>query len=121
MATLTQGPRDEGFIISEANGARARDRVTLVAGFVYEAGTVLGRVTANGAYAPYDPGAANGLETAAAILCRRTDATAAEVDAAVISRDAEVQADALIFADGTAQEDIDAAIADLAENGVIAR
>lgn len=40
-------------------------------GFV-PSGTVLGRITATGLYAPYDPAAANGLEVAAGLLFNST-------------------------------------------------
>ncbi len=44
MTTLTEGPRTAGYLISEANGTRSREVVTLASGGVYLPGTVLGKV-----------------------------------------------------------------------------
>lgn len=114
MATLTENPRTGGFLLSEDNGTRSRETVTLAAGNgELDAGTVLGVVTASGEYAPYDDTATDGSEVASAVLWASADTTAA-VDAAVIARDAEVIESELTGIDA-------AGVTDLASVGIIAR
>ena len=102
MTQLQNHTRAGGFLQSEANGFLSRDKVTLEggtggAGKVY-AGTILGIVSANGKYLPWNPGAGDGSQTAKAILFDDVDATAGDLLVAVISRDAEVrQADLLYY------------------------
>ncbi len=92
---LTNKIRSGGFIESEANFARSRDEVVIEggtggAGQLY-AGTVLGKITATGKYVECKSAAGDGSQTALAILYSDVDATAADVVAAVVSRDAEVR------------------------------
>jgi hypothetical protein len=140
MATLTRRPLDEGFLLSEANGFRSRAAVTLKAGADYDAGSVL--VAEYTQSEPGDPDAeppvqASGYDTATGkhvlatkalldayetddvvILCRRTNATEAAVDAAVIARDAEVKDSELIVGAATTVDDVKAA---LTAKGIIVR
>jgi len=56
---------------------------------ILKAGTVLGKITASGLYGPYDPGAADGRETADCILlnsvnCRDGNQVAAAVTHGVV-------------------------------------
>jgi len=116
MATHTEARRTGEFIISEANGTRSREAVTIVSGAgALAAGTVLGVIDASGKYDAYDDlDTTTGLGTAAAVLYAAVDATSADTPAVVIARDAEV---AQIHLTG-----IDAAgITDLAALGVIVR
>jgi len=102
MSTVLQNRiRDGGFIQSEANPYRTRDKVTIAggtggAGVVY-AGTVLGKLTAGGAYVPSPASGSDGSQTAVAILICDVDATDGDVVAAVLSRDAEVRAADLTY------------------------
>jgi len=123
MTTLTQTlPEDAGFLISEANGHRSRDEITLKQrAALYRAGEVVGQVTADSEFTTYDDGAVDGTEMAAAIVVRDTDASAAAVSAAAVRRDAEVQRSELVFDAGQNQAAQDAAIVDLAVRGIIAR
>lgn len=120
MTVLTEGPHALEFLYSEASGSRSRDNITVVAGQNLNAGAVVGVITASGKYAVYDDAAGDGTETAAGILAYDTDASAADVQAVVISRDAEVNADELGW-NGQAQPAIDAGVADLAALGIVAR
>jgi hypothetical protein len=120
MTVLTEGRHSLEFLYSEASGNRSRDNITVVTGQNLTAGTVVGVVTASGKYAVYDNAASDGTETAAGILGYDTDATAADIEAMIISRDAEVNADELNW-DGQAQPAIDAGVADLAAAGIIVR
>jgi hypothetical protein len=75
---------------------------------------VLGKITASGKYTEYSDGAADGSETAAAILYDNVDASAGDKDAVVIARYAEVSTAMLTASDA-------AGIIDLATLGIIAR
>lgn len=44
MTTLTENPHAGGFVVSEANGDRSRERITVLSGQTLKAGAVLGRV-----------------------------------------------------------------------------
>jgi hypothetical protein len=121
MAVITETARVLEGILSEANGYRSREAVTVASGQNLPAGAVLGMVTATGEYAEHDPAATDGTETAAAILLYPTDASAAAVVATALVRDCEVTATALAWITGaTAQNKADG-LAALATVGVIAR
>ncbi len=112
--SLTEGKRAGEFLLSEGNGKISRETIILVAGQNLEAGTVLGKITASGKYAAYADGAADGTETAVAILYDNVDATAGDVDAVVIARYAEVSAALLTGSDANG-------VLDLAAEGIIVR
>ena len=117
------GNRTAEFLASEGNGTRSREVVTLASGQNVQAGAVLGKLTSGGKYRAVAPGASTGAEVAAAIAYEATDATGGDTSITVIAREAEVYLDKLVFPSGTSQEQIDAAVAQLAEiNGpIIAR
>jgi hypothetical protein len=104
-------------IVSEARGYRSREQVVIAMGGIRARGLVLGRITATGQYAPYTPGAADGSETAAAVLFEEVDATAAPVKATVHVRDTEFMRAELAFAGTPTQGQKDAAYASLASAG----
>ena len=120
MTTLSETLHEGGFIVSEANNTRSREQVTVSQGQVLGAGAVLGRLTASGEYVAYDNAAADGSESAAAILYGPVDATAADVVATAIVRDAEVNLGELDFG-ANDQVGIDAGIVDLEALGIIGR
>ena len=121
MTTLTEQGHAGGFIISEANGNRSRENVTIVSGEDLEAGCFLGKITSGGKYAHYNNGASDGTQTAVAVLIAKCDATGGDVAAAVIARDAEVNADELVWIDDSPSSDVTAGLADLAAVGILAR
>lgn len=99
MDNKTEGPRNLGFVLSEANVTRSRDEVTIASGQgVLTPGTVLGKITASGKYAASPNTGSDGSETAVAVLAYAVDATSADAQAVVISRDAEVKVDELVYA-----------------------
>lgn len=124
MPIVNEGRHTGHFLLSEANGSRSRDIITLVAGSgTVEDGDVLGKITASGKYAPHDPTEDDGRETASAVHLGKVVVPAdADVEAVAITRDAEVKAVALGFsaATDTAPEKA-AVLADLAEVGIIGR
>jgi hypothetical protein len=123
MATSTITNPNEASVLSEANGQRSREKVVVVSGAgVLEAGTVLGKITAGGKYQAYDNGdSPAGIGVASAVLLYGVDATAADVSAATIARDAEVVAELLRFKSGTTLTNANLAKTDLAAVGVVVR
>lgn len=64
-------------------------------------GTVLGKITASGKYAAHTPGAADGSQTAAAILFHKIDATDEDVTTVgTVRGPATINGTMLTFADG---------------------
>jgi hypothetical protein len=129
MATLTED-RFSGaahYIVSEANGMyRSREQGIVASGSgVLKSGTVMGRITADGAtkgqYKPYAPGASDGSQTAAAILWEGCDATSATVRRTFTVRDTEVHADVLVWGGSVNDTQKNAALAALAAAGIISR
>ncbi|WP_278366875.1 MULTISPECIES: head decoration protein [Marinobacter] len=109
----TETTRAGEFLVSEANGKRSRETITVTGG-PYVAGQVLGKITASGKYTAYASGASNGTQTAAGVLYAAADGSSADVTAVGVVRDAEID-EALLTGD-----DADA-ITDLAAIGIIAR
>lgn len=121
MSTLTEGQHAGEFIVSEANNTRSRNRVTLVSGENLSAGAVLGKITASGKYAEYNPGNADGSETAVGVLFDNTDASAADESCVALLRDAEVNSAELQWFAGATAGQITTGLAALAAVGIIGR
>jgi hypothetical protein len=115
------------FILSEANGHRSRENVTVTVPTAtrLQAGYVLAKLTATGKYVPYDNSGGDGSESAAGVLYAELDNTdgvaPVDFDAVAVVRDAEVRKGDLQWADGLVDADETAAYVDLAALGVIAR
>lgn len=97
MQSFTQGKLAAEGVLSEANGNRSRDEITIVSGAgVIAPMTVLGRYTSGpnaGKYGPAPAAAGDpdvGNQTACAINLYRVDATSADVNVAALTRDCEV-------------------------------
>jgi type IV secretory pathway TrbL component len=120
---LTQDLRRTAhYLVSEANGFRSREQVVIAGGAgVVRAGAVLGQVTASKKYVPYAPGAADGSQTAKAILYEGCDATSADIRRTVTARDTEVEGAALQWAAGVNDAQKTSALAALAALRIIAR
>jgi hypothetical protein len=99
MALLTETGRYPGeFLMTEANGHRSRDAVTIASGAgVLQPGTLLAKVTATGKYVQAVDSAADGSQTAVAVLLYKVDATSADVVVAAITRAAEVNGKCLSY------------------------
>lgn len=121
MTELTEGRHAAEFLVSEANGHRSRETVTIASGLTLEAGAVLGQVSASSEYTEYTPGATDGSEAAAAVLYDNVDTTDGAKEAVVVARDAEVAGAALVWPGGATQTHIDNGTANLASKGIIAR
>lgn len=69
MSTVQQEPVHAGeFLLSEGPGKISREAINVIAGPALVAGQLLGLVTVSGEFAPYNPAAEDGSETAACIL-----------------------------------------------------
>lgn len=109
------------FLLSEGNGTISREEVTIASGSNLVAGTVVGKVTADGKYVAYDDDNADGSETAAGILYAAVNATSADTKGVIIARHAEVITSKLVFAATNDAGDKTAGKADLAALGIILR
>ena len=123
MTVLVETRHPGEFILSEANGQRSRETITIASGAgVIAAGTVLGKVTASGKYVASAVGASDGSEVPAAINIYGADASASDVTVSAIARDAEVNGKCLTYhADRDQPAEKTAAHAALANLGVIVR
>lgn len=67
------------------------EEVTIASGSgVVQTGTVVGKITSSGKYAPVTVAASNGSQTAAGIVLNTVDATSADVLAVIVAREAIV-------------------------------
>jgi hypothetical protein len=118
MTTLTQRPRNAGFVVSEANGNYSRETVTIDStadwsGDAVDAGTIYAIVS--GDAVPYDGADDAGAEVAAGIIWEGVAAGETK-DVTAIVRDAEVDLAQLTY-EGTEA----AAVSALADIGIITR
>lgn len=110
-----EGKHTGEFLLSEANGTRSREQVTIAAAATaMVAGTVVGKISASGKYKAYSNVAADGTEVAAGVLLYNVADSAADQKVVIIARDAEVQASVLTGSDA-------AGVTDLAAVGIIVR
>jgi hypothetical protein len=99
MTVLDENPHDGNFILSEDDEGRlSRDTIVIASGAgKLLPGTVLGKVTASGKFVPSPETAADGSETASAILVGLVDASAADAVAVGVMRHAEVNRQGLFY------------------------
>jgi hypothetical protein len=126
VGSSTEGNARASFLVSEANGYRSREKVTIVSGQNLKAGAVIAKITASGKYKDHDvvTPASDGsqLTTGLAILYDNVDATGGDVVATAIVRDAEVNAAELVWRASTSGGQITTATTALATtNGIQAR
>lgn len=120
MTELTENTRTGDFLLSEGNGSYSRENVILAAGENLQAGAVVAYAAATGKYQALDPAAEDGTQDAAGVLWATTHATE-DTAVVIISRTAEVKADALQWPDGITTQEKTTAIAQLAELGIVLR
>ena len=106
MSVLYENPHDGNFILSEDDEGRlSRDKIIIASGSgQLQPGTVLGKLTASGKFVPSPETAADGSETAVAVLVGSVDATGADVIAVAVTRHAEVNRYGLFY-DATIDDD----------------
>ncbi|MDZ4126594.1 MAG: head decoration protein [Hydrogenophaga sp.] len=121
MTTLTETTHPGGFLVWEAFRDYTRETITIAAGAL-DPGAVLGRITASGAYAAFDPAALDGTETAVAVLWGKADASGGDVPAvAVVRGPAIVNRHDLVFVGTPSAPEIAAAHAALLAVGILVR
>lgn len=86
MATFTEPARIGDLLKREYEPLYNRESITVVSGQNLLLGAVLGRITASGKYTAYNPAAADGSETAAAVLLFPVDASAADAPGVILAR-----------------------------------
>ena len=126
MATLQKRQATASFIVSESNGYRSRDDVTVTvpATTTYAAGTILGKITATGKFVRHAAGATNGSEDEAGVLYETiTNTTGSGVDSTAVNfaRDAEVNGHELTYEIGADAPQIVLSDAALKALGIIVR
>lgn len=123
MTVYTEGRHPGEFLMTEANGQRSRENITIASGAgIIAPGTVLGKITASGKYVASAVGATDGSQTAVAVSLYGCDATSADVGIAAIVRDAEVKASILTYhADRDQAAEKTAANTNLAAVGILVR
>lgn len=118
---LTEKNHTGGFIVSLANGNRSIDNGTLASGQNLTAGTILGTITTGGKLTQHAPGASDGSQNASGVLLASVDATSADMAAAYVARDAEVNTNELIWPDGITGPQKTTALGKLAALGIMVR
>lgn len=117
--TMKRG--NAAFLVTEANGYRSRDVVTVtVPSGGLEAGTILGKLTDTSKYVRHDASAETGAEDETAILLAGVT-EAGDAELTVIARDAEVNGAHLTYEDGADANQITASNTALAALGIIVR
>jgi len=126
MATLTKIQSNASFIVSESNGYRSRDDVTVTvpASTTYAAGTILGKITASGKYVRHAAAATDGSENEAGVLYEtlvNTTVSAVDSESVSFARDAEVNGSELTYEVGADAAQITASNLALKALGIIVR
>ena len=121
MPVLNEGTHTAEHLVSEANGHRSREEITVISGQNLAAAAVVAKITASGKYTELNPAGADGSEVAAGVLYAAVDASAADKQGVVHLRDSEVVSAALVWPAGITGPEQATAIAELAAIGVIAR
>ncbi|MGB1201255.1 MAG: head decoration protein [Cognaticolwellia aestuarii] len=117
MQAQTMGPRNGGFILSEAGSISFEEKNVI--GGQYLAGTVLSKKS-NGDFTQVNPTATGSEKTAVAVLIATTDATEA-VNKTVLARLSEVDTKKLVWPEGITNAQTQTALTQLAANNIIAR
>lgn len=122
MTVLTEGNHRAEFLVSEANGTRSREIVTVISATALEPGTVLA-LQDDSYYVQLDEDATSSdISVAVAVLYDAVDADSSDgLPAVAIVRDAEVNGAELIWPTGISAGDKTTAIAQLAAAGIIVR
>lgn len=108
-------------LISEANGERSRELVTMLMGTAVKACAVLGKITASGKYVAINFGAADGSQNAAAIAYGHTDTVGFDAKGVIYARDCEHNANIVVWPSGATSPQKATATAALAALGIILR
>ena len=121
MTVLTQ-PRAAGeYLVSWCDEGSISSEMVTITGGNYAAGTVLGKVTADGKYKLHDAAQTDGSQTAIAILYAAVDASSADKLGVITARLAEVNGAEITWKSGISNSNKVAGIASLATQNIIVR
>jgi Bacteriophage lambda head decoration protein D len=123
MPVLTQPPGMGDVLKYEVNPNYTRETVTLLAGTAYPVGSVLGKITASGAYKLATSGGTDGAQAATAVLLYAVDATLADATGIVVARGPAIVSRAGLAYDATVDDaaKITTKLGQLAAVGIIPR
>jgi len=123
MTTLTQAPSMGDVLKWDANPNYTREAVTLLTGTSYAAGSVLGKITANGKYKLATATGTDGAQIASAVLLTATDATGADAMGVILARGPAIVSKAELAFDAsvTAGALTDTKYAELVTVGIVPR
>lgn len=114
--------RPGAHVIAEANGRMSREQVSLGATAVaLPSGTALGKLTAGGAYVPYNPAGADGSQNFAGYLWERREISASAQRATAHVRNCEINGRKVTFINALNAGQLTAFEAAAAVQGVITR
>lgn len=111
-------------IISEANGKRSREQVTIEAAALATAmlaNTALAKRTSTGLYGRFAVGGADGMGTAVAVSHAHLDVSAANKRAVILARDVEMNGKKIVWPAGITGPQKTAAEVQLAAQGIVVR
>lgn len=98
MPSRSEAPSAGAFLLSEDNGQRSRDTITVAAGAgVIAPGAVLGRLSASGKFVMSPATGSDGSQTAVAVAFSACNATTTDQKIPAITRDAEVSGGMLFY------------------------
>src|SRR5512134_274939 len=123
MPVLTQDPTLGDLLKYELNANYCRETVTLKSGTNFALGAVLGKLTADGKYTLSPASAADGSETAVAVLLEAADATAADTTGLIAARGPVIVSKAQLAFDGSVNDTAKKAVkhTQLAAAGLVVR
>ncbi len=121
MSVQTEASRLGDIVKWEEDGNFSRDKIVVLSGEDLAIGAVLGKVTASGKLVELNPDASDGCEVAVGVLTAACDASAADVNAVMIARDAIIVASGLVWEGTVTAGEKTAAIAELKALGIIVR
>jgi hypothetical protein len=110
------------FLKYEEEQGYSRDDVIVASGQNIAVGEVVGRVTASGKIAAFDPAANDGTQNAIGVSLSAVDATAGDKPGVIVARQAiVVDRDNLVWGGAPTNAQKDAAIAQLKALGILSR
>jgi hypothetical protein len=110
------------FLKYEEEQGYSRDDVIVASGQNIAVGEVVGRITASGKIAAFDPAASDGTQNAIGVSLSYVDATAGDKPGVIVARQAiVVDRDNLVWGGSPTTAQKDAAVAQLKALGILAR
>lgn len=84
MTTLTEGSRQQEWLMTDNMGYFSREQSTLISGQNLRSGTVIAKITASGKWTILAPAAGDGSQNAAGFLLHHTDASTGDKRCTVV-------------------------------------